>query len=66
MLLTVGTGAVLLVELVVLIDDVAEHAVTDVVLVVLLGPPTGGFLMMQSVLLHLLPEQTLPQYVLID
>lgn len=66
MLLTVGMGAVVLVELVVLLDDVAGHAIREVVLVVVLGPPTGGFLMMQSVLLHLLPEQTLPQYVLID
>lgn len=58
MLLTVGIGAVLLVD-----DaevDVAGQTLT-VLLVVVVCPPTGGFFEMQSVLLHLPPGQILPQ-----
>lgn len=58
MLLTVGMGAVLL-----LVDDavvdVAGHAL--IVLLVVVGPPRGGFLEIQSFLLHLPPGQMLPQ-----
>ena len=60
MLLTVGMGAVLL--LVEVVDvEVAGQRVVEVTLVVVVWPPEGGFLTMQSLLLHLPPGQTLPQ-----
>lgn len=60
MLLTVGIGAVLLTEVVLFELVVAGQGLT-VVLVVALCPPVGGFLLTQSLLLHLPPKQVAPQ-----
>ena len=58
MLLTVGTGAVLLV-LVIALVVVAEQTLT--VVLVGVSPPIGGFLLVHSFLLHLPLPQLLPQ-----
>ena len=56
MLLTVGTGATDVVDVVVVVD-VAVQGPMDVVV----EPPEGGFWEMQSGLLHFLPAQVLLQ-----
>lgn len=61
MLLTVGIGAVLMVVVDDVDDVVAGQTLSVVLLVVMVCPPTGGFLETQSFLVHLPAGQMLPQ-----